>query len=78
MTEESFNISHHLNCDDRYIIYLLTCKQCLYTGETTESINGMVYGIITSPTLWNLIGKPLYRDFSSPGQTNSSILCQLR
>ena len=26
----------------------------------------MVYGIITSPTLWNLIGKPLYRDFSSP------------
>ena len=51
MTEESFNISHHLNCDDRYIIDLLTCKQCLYTGETTESINGMVYGIITSPTL---------------------------
>ena len=29
-----------LNCDDRYIIYLLTCKQCQkkYTGETTDDI----------------------------------------
>ena len=35
---ESFKITHQLNCDDRCIIYLLTCKQCQkqYTGETTD------------------------------------------
>ena len=26
VTGESFKINHQLNCDDRYIIYLLTCK----------------------------------------------------
>ena len=28
VTGESFKINHQLNCDDRCIIYLLTCKQC--------------------------------------------------
>ena len=38
VTGESFKINHQLNCDDRCIIYLLTCKQCQkqYTGETTD------------------------------------------
>ena len=38
MTGESFKINHQLNCDDRCIIYFLTCKQCQkkYTGETTD------------------------------------------
>ena len=27
VTGESFKINHQLNCDDRCIIYLLTCKQ---------------------------------------------------
>ena len=37
-TGESFKINHQLNCDDRCIIYLLTCKQCQkqYTGETMD------------------------------------------
>ena len=36
VTGESFKINHQLNCDDRCIIYLLTCKQCQkqYTGDT--------------------------------------------
>ena len=38
VTGESFKINHQLNCDDRCIIYLITCKQCQkqYTGETTD------------------------------------------
>ena len=38
MTGETFKINHHLDCDDRCIIYLLTCKQCQeqYTGETAD------------------------------------------
>ena len=36
-TGESFKINHKLNCDDNYLIYLLTCKCCgkQYVGETT-------------------------------------------
>ena len=38
VTGESFKTNHQLNCDDRFIIYLLKCKQCQkqYTGETTD------------------------------------------
>ena len=28
VTGESFRINHQLNCDDRWLIYLLTRKQC--------------------------------------------------
>ena len=72
VTGESFKINHHLNCDDRCIMYLLTCKQCQkqYTGETT---NGFRYR-------WNnyksnsrkfdrkesCMQEHLYRHFSSP------------
>ena len=38
VTGKSFKINHQLNCDDRCIIYFLTCKQCQKqcTGETTD------------------------------------------
>ena len=38
VTGESFKINHQLNCDDRCIIYLLTCNQCQkqYIGKTTD------------------------------------------
>ena len=34
----TFKINYSLNCDDKCLIYLVTCKQCnkLYTGETTD------------------------------------------
>ena len=73
LTGESFKINHQLNCDDRCIIYFLTCKQCQkqYTGETTDDFR---YG-------WNnyksnsrkfdrkesCMQDHLYRHFSSPG-----------
>ena len=38
MTADTFKINQSLSCDDKCIIYLVTCKQCnkQYTGETTD------------------------------------------
>ena len=38
MTRDTFMINHSLNCGDKCLIYLMTCKQCnkQYTGETTD------------------------------------------
>ena len=38
VTGNTFKINHTLNCDDKCLIYLVTCKQCnkQYTGETTD------------------------------------------
>ena len=38
VSEESFKINHHLCCDDKCLIYLLTCKLCKkqYTGKTVD------------------------------------------
>ena len=37
-TRESFKINHHLCCNDKCLIYLLTCKVCKkqYTGKTVD------------------------------------------
>ena len=39
VTGESFKINHKFNCDDRRLIYLLTCNQCRkqYVGQTVDS-----------------------------------------
>ena len=39
VTGESFKINHKFNCDDRCLIYLLTCNQCRkqYVGQTVDS-----------------------------------------
>ena len=38
VTGDNFKINHSLNCDDKCLIYLMTCKQCnkQYTGETAD------------------------------------------
>ena len=38
VTGESFKIHHHLCCNGKYLIYLLTCKVCKkqYTGKTPD------------------------------------------
>ena len=38
VTGDTFKINYSLNCDDKCLIYLMTCKQCnkQYTGETTH------------------------------------------
>ena len=39
VTQNTYKINHELNCDDKCLIYLLTCKQCWkqYVGETTDA-----------------------------------------
>ena len=39
VTGDTFQINHELNCDDKYLIYLLKCKVCnkQYVGETTDA-----------------------------------------
>ena len=39
VTGESFEINHKFNCDDRCLIYLLTCNKCRkqYVGKTVDS-----------------------------------------
>ena len=34
----SYKINHSLDCNDKYLIYLLKCKACLkqYVGTTTD------------------------------------------
>ena len=40
VTDESFKINHHLCCNDKCLIYLLTCKVCKkqYTGKTVKRL----------------------------------------
>ena len=38
VTDESFKINHHLCCNDKCLLYLLTCKVCKkqYSGKTVD------------------------------------------
>ena len=39
VTQNTYKINHKLNCDDKCLIYLLSCKQCRkqYVGETVDA-----------------------------------------
>ena len=41
VTQNMYKINHNLNCDNKCLIYLLTCKQCQkqYIGETTDAFH---------------------------------------
>ena len=59
VTGDTFKIDHSLNCDDKCLIYLVTCKQCnkQYTGETTDLFRNRCNTIKTM--LESLTGKSL-------------------
>ena len=44
-----FKIRHHLNCQSKYIIYMLQCHQCgiQYVGQTSNSLNTRVIAHMT-------------------------------
>ena len=73
VTGESLKINHQLNCDDRCIIYLLTCKQCQnqYTGETTDDFRYRWNNYKSNSRKFDrkepCMQEHLYRHFSSPG-----------
>ena len=59
VTGDTFKINHSLNCDDKCLIYLITCKQYnkQYTGETKFSF--IIDGLTIKTMLENLTGKSL-------------------
>ena len=73
VTGEYFKIGPHLNCDDRCLIYLLTCKQCQkqYTGETTDNFkyrwSNYKFNFRKFDRKEHCIQEHLYKHFSSPG-----------
>ena len=40
VTKEEYKINHCFNCDEKCLIYLLTCKVCLnqYAGQTVDEL----------------------------------------
>ena len=42
VTGESYKINHRLDCNDKCLVYLLTCNKCKkqYTGQTTDNFHG--------------------------------------
>ena len=42
VTGETYNIHHPLDCNDKCLVYLLTCNRCKkqYTGQTTDNVRG--------------------------------------
>ena len=73
VTGESFKINNQLNCDDRCIIDLLTCKQCQKqnAGETTDDFryrwNNYRCNSRTFDRKEPCMQQHLYRHFNSPG-----------
>ena len=73
VTGESFKINHQLKCDDRCIIYLLTCKQCQkqYTGETTDDFRYRWNNYKSNSRKFDrkesCMQEHPYKHFSSPG-----------
>ena len=71
MIGESFKINHHLNCDGRCLMYLLTCKDCQkqYTGETTNDFRYRWNNYKPKPRKFDrkksCMQEHLYRHFSS-------------
>ena len=73
VTGNTFKINHSLNCDDKCLIYLVTCKQCnkQYTGETTDLFrNGWKNYKDNAKTFdrkESCMQEDLYKDFQSEG-----------
>ena len=42
VTGETYKINHRLDCNDKCLVYLLTCNKCKkqYTGQTTDNFRG--------------------------------------
>ena len=42
VTGETCKINHRLECNDKFLVYLLTCNKCKkhYTGQTTDNFRG--------------------------------------
>ena len=60
VTEDTFKINHKIkNCDDKCLIYLVTCKQCNKQYRVKLQISFVIDGVTIKLMLERLTGKSL-------------------
>ena len=60
VTGDTFKINHKLkNCDDKFLIYLVTCKQCNKQYRVKLQISFVIDGVTIKLMLERLTGKSL-------------------
>ena len=74
VAQSTYKINHRLNCHDKCLIYLLTCKQCLkqYLGETTDAFRKRWNNYKSNARKFlkgeNCVQQRLLEHFQNPGE----------
>ena len=72
---EKYKINHRLDCNDKCLVYLLTCNKCKkqYTGQTTDNFCGRWNNYKSKSKSFKrgekYMQEHLYKHFESEGQT---------
>ena len=75
VTGETFKINHRLDCNNKCLVHLLTCKKCKkqYTSQTTDNFRGSWNNYKSksksSKRGEKCIQEHLYKHFESEGQS---------
>ena len=75
VTQNTYKINHKLNCDNKCLIYLSTCKKCWkkYVGETTDAFrqrsNNYKNNVRRFLRKESCMQQHLFEHFQSPGHT---------
>ena len=73
VTNETYKINHQFECNEKCLVYLLTCKKCLkqYVGQTIDTFRHRWNNYKCNDTKFQRYEKcmqeHLFRHFSSPG-----------
>ena len=75
VTGETYIINNRLDCNDKCLVYLLTCNKCKkqYTGHTTDSFHGRLNNYKSKSKSFKsgerCVQEHLYKHFVSEGHT---------
>ena len=75
VTGETYKVNHCLDCNDKCLVYLLTCNKCKkqYTGQTSDNFRGRWNNYKSKSKSFKRRGKciqeNLYKNFESEGHT---------
>ena len=75
VTGETYKINYRLNCNDKCLVYLLTCNKCKkqYTGQTSDNFRGRWNNYKSKSKSFKrgekCIQEHLYKHFESEGHT---------
>ena len=74
-TRETYNFNHRLDCNDKCLVYLITCNKCKkqYTGQTTDNFRGRWSNYKSKSKSFKrgekCMQEHLYKHFESEGHT---------